>query len=138
MNKIFIKLEAVIYSYIKEQYLKALNNKNMDIKKKFNKRAFITFGMLVSGMALPVTGLINHNLGFSDLTVSRHFWMSVHNISGILFTIFAVTHIILNSHAIKNYMNKMKSVIISREAFAALMLVAFITVVFASHAFIAH
>lgn len=109
----------------------------MNSNKKFNRRAFIAFGMLASGIALPVSGLMNHFLGFDLLTQSRHFWMSVHNILGILFTIFSISHIILNRHAIKNYLFRLKKAVISTEALAAISIVAFITCIFALHVFIA-
>lgn len=109
----------------------------MEPNKKFNKRAFITFGMLASGVALPVSGLMNHYLAFELLTLSRHFWMSVHNILGILFTVFSISHIILNWRAVKNYFLKLKKIFISTEALAAISIVVFITGLFALHAFIA-
>ena len=109
----------------------------MNSNKKFNKRAFVTFGMIASGIALPVSGLMNHYLAFDLLTLSRHFWMSVHNILGILFTIFSISHIILNWHAIKNYLTKLKRIFISTEALAAVSIVVFITAFFALHSFIA-
>lgn len=109
----------------------------MESNKKFNKRAFITFGMLASGMALPVSGLMNHYLAFDLLTISRHFWMSVHNILGLLFAMFSIGHIILNRHAVKNYLTKLKKVFISKEALAAVSIVLFITGLFALHAFVA-
>ncbi len=109
----------------------------MNSNKKFNKRAFITFGMIASGIALPVSGLMNHYLAFDHLTISRHFWMSVHNILGILFTIFSISHIILNWHVIKNYLFRLKKAVVSTEALAAISIVAFITGLFALHAFVA-
>ncbi|HWA05049.1 MAG TPA: DUF4405 domain-containing protein [Ignavibacteria bacterium] len=105
--------------------------------KKFNKRAFITFGMFTSGIALPVSGLMNHYLAFDILTLSRHFWMSVHNILGILFVVFSVFHIIMNRNAVKNYLFKLKRAFISTEALAAIFIVLFITGLFALHAFVA-
>jgi hypothetical protein len=107
----------------------------MEANKKFNKRAFISVGLLVSGIGLPFSGLMNHFTGFDPMTTARHFWMSVHDISGILFTIFAITHIILNWRSIKNYAVNLKGIIISREALAAISIVIIITALIASHAF---
>jgi hypothetical protein len=109
----------------------------MELNKKFNKRAFISMGMLASGIALPFSGLMNHYLAFEMLNFSRHFWMSIHNILGILFTIFALSHVILNWRVIQNYLIRLKKVTVSREAAAAISLVVFITTLFALHVFIA-
>ncbi len=103
--------------------------------KKFNKRAFISVGLLVSGIGLPVSGLMNHYLGFDPLTTARHFWMSFHDISGILFGIFAILHITLNWRSVKNYVTGLKSVVISKESLAAFIVVIVITALIASHAF---
>ena len=107
----------------------------METNKKFNKRAFISVGLLISGIGLPFSGLMNHFTGFDPLTTARHFWMSVHDISGILFAIFAASHIILNSRSIKNYVVNLKGIIISREAFAAISIVIIITALVTSHVF---
>jgi hypothetical protein len=91
--------------------------------------------MLISGLCLPLSGLMNHYTGFDPLTVERHFWMSVHDVSGILFVIFAVLHIILNRRTIKTYIHTLKGKLINKEAFAALIIVIFITALISSHAF---
>ncbi len=109
----------------------------MELNKKFNKRAFITFGMLASGIALPVSGLMNHYLAFDLLTISRHFWMSVHNMLGIMFTIFSICHIVLNWRSVRNYFTRLKKISISKEALAAISIVVIITTFFAMHAYIA-
>ncbi|KAF5043015.1 hypothetical protein DSECCO2_506690 [anaerobic digester metagenome] len=57
-----------------------------DIKSgQFNKRAFASTGLFISGLGLPITGLLNHFLAFDTLTVERHAWMSAHNVLGLLF-----------------------------------------------------
>lgn len=109
----------------------------METINKFNKRTFFSIGMLVSGIGLPISGLFNHYLAFGPLSVERHFWMSVHNISGILFTIFTISHIIMNRRAIVKHIHSLKGVLINKEALAAVAVVFFITVLFASHAFLA-
>ncbi len=106
----------------------------METKNKFNKRAFFSIGMLISGIGLPLSGLMNHYMGFDPLTTERHFWMSVHDVSGILFVVFAVLHIILNRRTIKTYIHTLKGRFINKEAFAALIIVIFITALISSHA----
>jgi hypothetical protein len=107
----------------------------METKRKFNKRAFFSIGMLVSGIGLPLSGLMNHYTGFEPLTVERHFWMSVHDVSGILFAIFALSHIILNRRSIITYIHTIKGRLVNREAIAAIIIVLFITALISSHAF---
>ncbi|OFX69669.1 MAG: hypothetical protein A2X12_01130 [Bacteroidetes bacterium GWE2_29_8] len=104
-------------------------------KKPFNKRSFTSIAMFVSLLGLPLSGIMNHNLQFEGLTVERHFWMSVHNMSALLFTIFAMVHVCYNWKALITYTKKLKQTTISKEAFWAILLVVFIVGVFSSHAF---
>ena len=104
-------------------------------KKKFNKRAFVSVAMFVALAALPVSGIMNHNLQFETLTPERHFWMSVHNMSAFLFTVFAIIHLSYNWRPLLDYMRKAKKITISKEAVLAIVLVVFIVGVFSSHAF---
>lgn len=107
----------------------------METTKKFNKRAFVSVGMLAAGISLPISGLMNHLHGFETLTSARHFWMSIHNMSAFLFTIFAVIHASLNWRSITNYFTKIKGDIISKEAIMAIALVLIIIILFSLHAF---
>ncbi len=104
-------------------------------KKRFNKRAFISIAMFVSGLGLPVSGLMNHNLQFETLSQDRHFWMSVHNMSAVLFIIFVIVHIFYNWRSLMHYIKKMKGIIISKEAILAIVLVCFIVGLFSTHVF---
>jgi len=65
--------------------------------------------MSISGLVLPISGIMNHLLQFELLTQKRHLWMSIHNMSGLLFTFFAIYHIILNWKTLENYLNKAKN-----------------------------
>ncbi len=104
-------------------------------KQSFNRRAFVSISLLFSGLLLPVSGLINHNMGFDELSVARHFWMSVHNMAGFLFTVLAICHIVINRRALGHYLKKLPKPLFSKEAIAALLLVLGIIGLFASHAF---
>lgn len=112
-------------------------NKIMLTTKKFSTRAFVSTGMLFSAFSLPLSGLMNHYYGFEGLTVARHFWMSLHNISGILLLFFSVYHIILNRKAVFNYIGGMKKTIISREAIISFVTVIFFTGIITLHALLA-
>jgi len=104
-------------------------------KQSFNKRAFISSAMLISGLSLPFTGLMNHLFQFDQLTLERHFWMSAHDIAGILFVIFSILHISLNWKALVNYVKRTKELYISKEALTAIVLVIVIVGLISSHAF---
>jgi NAD-dependent dihydropyrimidine dehydrogenase PreA subunit len=102
-------------------------------KEKFNKRAFVSGAMLISGLLLPLSGIMNHNLQFELFTSQRHFWMAVHNMSASLFTIFAILHLILNRRALKTYI--VKEAVPRRETLLAFAFIIFIVALFSSHAF---
>lgn len=104
-------------------------------KKQFNKRAFISTGMFLSGLCLPFSGIMNHNLQFEQLSMERHVWMSVHNTAAILFIIFAIIHIAYNWRLLINYAKKTKETFMSKEAFTAIALVIVIVGLVASHTF---
>ena len=108
------------------------------ITKPFNKRAFISTALFTSGLILPISGLMNHILQFEGLTLSRHFWMSVHDISGILFVIFSILHIYNNRKALISYAKKAKEALISKEAMIALSLVIILVCLISSHVFHIH
>ena len=107
-------------------------------KKPFNKRAFISVALFVTGLALPVSGIMNHALGFEPLSPARHFWMSVHNMSALLFIICSVLHIGLNWRALLRSMKNARHVVVSREALAAILLLLIVVGAFSSHAFHVH
>lgn len=105
------------------------------VQKTFNKRAFISTALFTSGLFLPISGLMNHILQLEGITNARHFWMSVHDISGILFVIFSILHISFNWRALINYIKKVKDIIISKEALIAIILVIFLVGLISSHVF---
>jgi len=104
-------------------------------KRLFNKRAFISTALFVSGLSLPFTGFMNHYLQFDKLTLERHFWMSAHDIAGILFVIFTILHISYNWKVLMSYAKKAKEMIISKEAITAIAFVIIIIGLVSSHAF---
>lgn len=104
-------------------------------KKTFNKRAFSSSVLFLSGVCLPFSGIMNHNLQLEPLSVERHFWMSVHNSAAILFTVFAIVHLSYNWRTLWRYVKKVKKVSMSKEALSALGLVLGIVGLFTIHAF---
>jgi hypothetical protein len=104
-------------------------------KKTFNKHAFISSALFVSGLSLPFTGFMNHSLQFDKLSLERHFWMSAHDVAGILFVLFALLHISYNWRVLLNYAKKAKEKFISKETLTAIALVIVVIGLISSHAF---
>ncbi len=104
-------------------------------QKSFNKRAFVSVALLASGLLLPLSGIMNHELQFDGLTTARHAWMSVHNMAATLFCLSAVAHVALNWRALAYYTRKAAGVLLSKEALTAVVLVIGIVGLFVSHAF---
>lgn len=128
-----------------QKYFSCLNSINKNLikivmeqitkRKSFNKRAFISTALFISGIILPFSGLMNHILQFETKTLDRHFWMSVHDIAGILFLIFAILHISFNWKLLKGYAKKAKEMFISKEVLTAIAVVIVIVGLFSSHVF---
>lgn len=76
------------------------------MKQKFNKRAFVSVTLLLSFLTLPISGIMCHILQLEELTPQRHFWMSIHNGTGILFIIMLLFHTIYNIRTMKNHIKK--------------------------------
>ena len=104
-------------------------------KKPFNIRAFISTALFVSGFSLPFTGFMNHSLQFDYLTIERHFWMSAHDIAGILFVILGILHIAYNWRALLNYAKKSKERFLTKESMIAIAFVVIVVGLISSHAF---
>ena len=89
-------------------------------KKPFNKRSFISIAMAFSVLILSFSGMANHKHQFEQLTVERHFWMTIHNTAAVLFVIFAIIHISYNWKIFLSYIKKTKSAFISKETLLAI------------------
>lgn len=128
------KVEKYIISYFRYNIFRNIVGVNMENERKFNKRAFYSVGLFISFIGLPISGYMNHVLGFSEMNVERHLWMSVHNVLAVLFCVFSILHIKLNWKPFKNAVKKISDLIISREALYAVMLVGFFLTLFVLHA----
>lgn len=106
-----------------------------ELERKFNLRAFTALMSAFSGLGLPVTGLVNHLYGFAPMSVERHAWMSAHNGLALLFTVFAVWHVVLNRRALWSYLRRPRARRPNREAVVAGAVVALALLVFVGHAF---
>jgi hypothetical protein len=105
----------------------------METQNKFNKRAFYSIGMFISGIGLPVSGWMNHLLGFAPMSPERHVWMTVHNILGLLFVIFSILHIRLNWKSLTLHIKKAAGIVMSREAIYAVFMVLFLITIAVLH-----
>jgi len=108
------------------------------IKTSFNRRSFVSVGMFTSALFLPISGVINHQLQFDELTMHRHFWMSVHNSAAILFCIFIIFHLKYNWKSMINHMRRITEFRINKEAMLATLLVISLIGLFSAHAFHIH
>ncbi len=99
-------------------------------RKFFNLRGFAVLTATVSGLGLPITGLIIylHQRG-PIASASRHGWMTVHTYLGILFLVSAITHATLNRRILVNYIRGYAaSSGIGREAVCAIVVVAVVLI----------
>jgi len=106
-------------------------------EREFNNRVFTSVGMFITLCGLPVSGLMNHYLGFSPLTQGRHMWMTIHNILGIFFVFFGTWHIALNRKSLWNYLKKATSAATCREAITAIVLVSSFVLLGIAHTIVA-
>jgi len=91
--------------------------------------------MFISGLCLPFSGYLNHFYQFDNFSLTRHFWMAVHDVAGILFVMFSVLHIVYNWKALVIYAKITKDTYISKEALFAIMLVIVVISLFSLHTF---
>jgi hypothetical protein len=105
-------------------------------KRKFNNRSFISIAIIASALILVVSGLENHNLQFDPFTVNRHLWMSIHNSSAFLFTLFISIHVYYNWRSLTKYFGTIKNRLISKEAFIAIFCVIVFVGLISSHVFL--
>ena len=69
--------------------------------KRLNKRAVISILLLISLIAMPVTGGLIH---ISHGKTMEHSWLHFHAISGFIFVILGIYHLIFNWKAMKRYL----------------------------------
>jgi hypothetical protein len=104
--------------------------------KPFNARAFVALISAIAGAGLPFTGLAIHLLQNDPVTLQRHIWTATHSILGIIFTVFAIWHVILNRRVLLKHAKGFTSQApaISREAILAITLIGFLIFLAVGHA----
>ena len=73
-------------------------------KKPFNLRSFVAIMAGLTGLTLPLSGLVLHAYSHHPRHGGTHEWFSVHVFLGILFTGFAVWHVVLNRRPLLRYL----------------------------------
>jgi len=108
-------------------------------KASFDTRAFVALTAIITGLGLPVSGYVNHLYQMDPMTIQRHAWMAVHNVLGVIFTIFTIWHILLNRRALFNHVKGIatRMPLIHREAISATGVV-LIGLLYAGHVFMVH
>ena len=71
--------------------------------RTWSQRAFVATGAVLSGLALPVTGLFDHAAG-GPAAADAVGWSIVHTTLGALFVGFCVWHVTLNRRALLRYL----------------------------------
>ena len=108
-------------------------------REPFNKRAFVALTAAISGIGLPLSGLVNHQLQSHPIVLHRHAWMAAHWSLGIVFALFVVWHAILNRRVLFKHVkwSTSKSPAFSRELLSAAALVSIPVYLSVLHAYIA-
>jgi hypothetical protein len=71
---------------------------------RWNQRLFVVTGALLSGLALPVTGLVDRLAGAAGGAATPAGWSIVHAAPGVLFAVFCAWHAVLNRHALARHL----------------------------------
>ncbi len=106
-------------------------------ERSFRTRAFVAASALLTALGLPVTGFASHATAGEGLAGAHHAWMATHNALGLLFVVFAVWHLCLNGRAVLRHLRGSvgRVTMPSREALAALLLVAGMLTLAVGHTF---
>ena len=108
------------------------------VRKQFNKRAFLAAAMCMSALFLPVSGFMNHALQSAPWSTARHFWMAIHNMSALLFSIVLLWHVMVNRKALGRYVRSVPARIPGKEALLGAAVVVGAVGIFSLHAFQQH
>jgi uncharacterized membrane protein len=105
-------------------------------RRHWDQRRFIALGALLSGLALPITGLADHLAGHSSGPDAVVGWSIVHVALGTLFVAFVTWHAVLNRRALLKHLSggAAGAALRSPEAVAALVLVGGVLALTVTHA----
>ncbi len=106
------------------------------VERGWNHRAFVVLGAALSGLALPITGVVDHAAGHST-EQAQIGWAVVHSVLGGLFVGFCTWHIVLNRRALLRYLRgRAPRGVPAKEMVAAAALVGVVLLVTVSHALV--
>lgn len=102
--------------------------------RRWNQRAFVATGALLSGLALPISGLADHAAGGPGGSADA--WSVAHASLGGLFVGFCVWHAVLNRRALLRHLRGSTPPrgLPSREVLVALVLVGGVSALTVTHA----
>ena len=112
---------------------------NESQKQQLNRRSLNVLVMLFSFILLPPSGIIIHSTHeLAERETIRHFAMSVHNLSAIIFLSACVIHIVINRKVLFKYISTKTAeyVDLKREVIIAMFFVVGIVGFFSIHALI--
>jgi len=73
-------------------------------KKSFNKRAVVSISLFIMFILLPLSGKMI--VIMQDNHESMLIWVGIHSLSGLLFAVFGIFHIVYNWTVLKHYLKK--------------------------------
>ena len=98
-------------------------------KKSFDMRKFVSVGLFFTLTSLVITGILIQTFELFENEFPAHFCTVVHVLTGFVFTVFSIFHIVLNWRSLKRYVKKTGETNISKEAVVALLLTVIIVVI---------
>jgi hypothetical protein len=105
-------------------------------RKSFSKRRFVSVGLFFTLASLVVTGILIQTFEALEQEFPAHFCTAVHVLTGLVFSVFSVLHIVLNWRSLKMYIKKTGETSISKEALVALfttLIIVFVVFLFAGY-----
>ena len=98
-------------------------------KKSFDMRKFVSVGLFFTLTSLVITGILIQTFELFENEFPAHFCTAVHVLTGFVFTVFSIFHIVLNWRSLKRYIKKTDETNISKESVVALFLTVIIIVI---------
>ena len=107
-------------------------------ERRWNQRAFVVTGALLSGLALPISGLADHIAGDPGGAAAAADWSIVHTSLGVLLVSFCVWHAALNRRVLLRYLRGTvpTRAVPTREVLVALALVGGVLALTVTHALV--
>lgn len=102
-------------------------------KKTFSQRKFVSVGLFFTLTILVVTGILIQIFETFEEGFSIHFFTAVHVFTGIIFTVFAILHTVMNWRSLRAYI-KTGEITVSKETAYALLVV--IIIIFTGFIFV--